>query len=68
VDVYGGPGAQRVVDRWAGDTFTQVLTRHGYVVFQLDNRGSGFRGTAFQAPIHGRLGLIETLDQTLGAR
>jgi dipeptidyl-peptidase-4 len=68
VDVYGGPGAQRVVDRWAGDTFTQVLTRHGYVVFQLDNRGSAFRGTAFEAPIHRRLGEVEVADQVQGAR
>ncbi len=68
VEVYGGPGVQRVLDNWTGNSFTQILTRAGYVVFQLDNRGSGFRGTAFQAPIHGRLGLIETLDQTLGAR
>jgi dipeptidyl-peptidase-4 len=68
VEVYGGPGVQRVLDNWTGNSFTQILTRAGYVVFQLDNRGSGFRGTAFQAPIHGRLGLIETLDQTLAAR
>jgi dipeptidyl-peptidase-4 len=68
VDVYGGPGVQRVVDNWTGGSFTQILTRAGYVVFQLDNRGSGFRGTAFQAPIHGKLGEIEVADQVLGAR
>ena len=68
VDVYGGPGAQRVVDKWAGDTFTQILTRQGYVVFQLDNRGSAFRGTAFAAPIHRRLGEAEVADQVEGAR
>ena len=50
VDVYGGPGVQRVLDNWTGSTFAQILTRAGYVVFQLDNRGSAFRGTAFQAP------------------
>jgi dipeptidyl-peptidase-4 len=68
VDVYGGPGVQRVLDNWTGSSFTQILTRAGYVVFQLDNRGSGFRGTAFQAPIHGKLGEIEVADQVLGAR
>jgi dipeptidyl-peptidase-4 len=68
VDVYGGPGVQRVLDNWTGSSFTQILTRAGYVVFQLDNRGSGFRGTAFQAPIHGKLGDIEVADQVLGAR
>jgi len=68
VDVYGGPGVQRVLNNWTGSSFTQILTRAGYVVFQLDNRGSASRGTAFQAPIHGRLGEVEVADQVLGAR
>ncbi len=68
VDVYGGPGVQRVLDNWTGSSFTQILTRAGYVVYQLDNRGSGFRGTAFQAPIRGKLGNIEVADQVQGAR
>jgi dipeptidyl-peptidase 4 len=68
VDVYGGPGAQRVLDNWTGGSFTQILTRAGYVVFQLDNRGTAFRGTAFQAPIHDKLGEIEVADQVQGAR
>jgi dipeptidyl-peptidase 4 len=68
VDVYGGPGVQRVLDNWTGSSFTQILTRAGYVVYQLDNRGSGFRGTAFQAPIHGELGDVEVADQVQGAR
>ena len=67
VDVYGGPGVQRVLDNWTGSSFTQILTRAGYVVYQLDNRGSGFRGTAFQAPIHGQLGAVEVADQVHGA-
>jgi dipeptidyl-peptidase-4 len=68
VEVYGGPGTQRVTDSWTGSSFTQILTRAGYVVFQLDNRGSASRGTAFQAPIHERLGEAEVADQVLGAR
>lgn len=68
IDVYGGPGVQRVLDAWTGATFTQILVRAGYVVFQLDNRGSAGRGTAFQAPIQGRLGQAEVDDQVRGAR
>ena len=68
VNVYGGPAHQEVLDQWRGDTFTQILTRAGFVVFQLDNRGSAFRGTAFQAPISGALGGVEVEDQVLGAR
>jgi len=68
LDVYGGPGVQRVLDNWTGSSFTQILTRVGYVVLQLDNRGSAGRGTAFQAPIHGKLGETEVADQVLAAR
>jgi dipeptidyl-peptidase-4 len=68
VSVYGGPGKQDVLDQWTGDSFTQILTRAGYVVFQLDNRGSAYRGTAFQSPLHGRLGEVEVADQVQGAR
>ncbi len=68
VDVYGGPGVQRVVNNWHGNLFTQILTRAGYVVFTLDNRGSAHRGTAFQNPIHDRMGVIEVADQVQGAR
>ncbi|MDP9007746.1 MAG: S9 family peptidase [Pseudomonadota bacterium] len=68
VDVYGGPGVQRVLNSWHGSSFTQILTRAGYVVFALDNRGSAFRGTAFQAPIHRKLGDVEVTDQVQGAR
>ena len=67
IDVYGGPGVQRVLNSWTGSSFTQLLTRAGYVVFQLDNRGTAFRGTAFQSPIHGKLGEIEVADQLVGA-
>jgi dipeptidyl-peptidase 4 len=67
VDVYGGPGVQRVLNNWHGSSFTQILTRAGYVVFTLDNRGSAFRGTAFQAPIHRKMGDVEVTDQVQGA-
>jgi dipeptidyl-peptidase-4 len=68
VDVYGGPGVQRVIDNWHGASFTQILTRAGYVVFTLDNRGSASRGNAFQDPIHDRMGNVEVADQVQGAR
>jgi dipeptidyl-peptidase-4 len=68
VYVYGGPGVQLVQNNWHGNSFTQILTRAGYVVFTLDNRGSAFRGTAFQAPIHGKMGDVEVVDQLQGAR
>jgi len=63
--VYGGPHGQSVTRRW-GSIFDQWLVRQGYLVFQLDNRGTGYRGTAFDAPIHKRMGSVEVRDQARG--
>jgi dipeptidyl-peptidase-4 len=65
VDVYGGPGVQRVTDSW-GNLFHQYLVQHGYVVFALDNRGTGLRGTRFETALGHRLGDIEVQDQVKG--
>jgi dipeptidyl-peptidase 4 len=70
VQVYGGPTVQVVERRWAAgsDLFKEYMAQHGYVVFELDNRGSSRRGRAFSDPIHGRLGDIEVRDQLEGIR
>ena len=65
VIVYGGPHGQRVTNRW-GNLFEQVLVDAGYVVFSLDNRGTDFRGTAFDAPIYRAMGTVEVDDQRTG--
>jgi dipeptidyl-peptidase-4 len=65
VHVYGGPGVQRVVNDWPSLTL-QLLAQAGYVVFELDNRGSGNRESAFEAPIRLRLGDVEVQDQLTG--
>ena len=72
VDTYGGPHFQYVRKDWMGGArasqgyFRQVLAQNGFVVFTLDNRGSGFRGDAFEAPIAGQLGRVEIEDQVRG--
>ncbi|MBC8025205.1 MAG: S9 family peptidase [Steroidobacteraceae bacterium] len=70
VDVYGGPGVQRISNAWGGP-FHQYLVQHGYIVFALDNRGSGMRGvrfeTAFITPTGRGLGVVEVKDQVRGA-
>lgn len=73
IDVYGGPGVQRVRRIWPGymrgteGFFQQYLAQNGYVVFTLDNRGSASRGVRFESPIHHRLGSVEVEDQVTGA-
>jgi dipeptidyl-peptidase-4 len=72
VDVYGGPGVQRVRRAWGGyprsneGFFRQYLAQHGYIVFTLDNRGSGFRGVKFESALYRRMGSVEVEDQVTG--
>ena len=72
IDTYGGPHFQYVKKDWLGGAraaqgyFRIVLAQHGFVVFTLDNRGSGFRGNAFEGAIAGRLGDVEIQDQLRG--
>jgi dipeptidyl-peptidase-4 len=66
VMVYGGPGVQMVLDAWAPRLLWQHLADRGFVVFQLDNRGSQGRGPGFQAPIYHQLGTVELEDQLAG--
>ena len=42
------------------------MANQGYLVFTLDNRGSGERGFAFESQIHRHLGDVEMEDQLTG--
>jgi len=66
VMVYGGPGAQSVMNSWTGANWDQVLAQRGYVIWQMDNRGSKGRGHAFETPIYHRMGKTELADQLEG--
>ena len=68
VVVYGGPGAQSVRNSWTGLTWEQSLAHKGFVVWQLDNRGSLGRGHKFESVIYHNLGEQETKDQQEGIR
>jgi dipeptidyl-peptidase-4 len=65
VEVYGGPGVETVRNEWY-DLESQLYAHRGYVVWQLDNRGSNGRGHAFEEPIYRELGKQEVADQRLG--
>ena len=66
VMVYGGPGVQTVLNEFNPRLLWQHLADRGFIVFQVDNRGSIGRGHGFDAPIHHRLGDIELEDQLHG--
>jgi dipeptidyl-peptidase-4 len=66
VMVYGGPGVQAVTNRWQGLSWDQVLAHKGFVIWQLDNRGSFNRGHQFESVTYHNLGAHELEDQKLG--
>jgi dipeptidyl-peptidase-4 len=68
VFTYGGPHVQVVVNAWGGNTalWNQLMAQKGYIIFSLDNRGSGGRGHVFEEPIHYHLGALELSDQLDG--
>lgn len=67
---YGGPGSQMVVNRWGGSRqmWHQLMTEKGYIVFCLDNRGTGGRGKAFKNLAYGDLSKWSVHDQIEGAK
>jgi dipeptidyl-peptidase-4 len=66
VQVYGGPDSQGVRNAWMGLDLDQVLANQGFVVWQVDNRGSSGRGHAFETPVYHKLGSVELADQVAG--
>ena len=47
---------------------TRFWPHRGFVIWQLDNRGSAGRGHAFETPIYHRMGKTELADQLEGIR
>lgn len=68
VYVYGGPHAQMITNSWydGASLWMNWMAEQGYIVFTLDNRGSGERGFAFESGIHRQLGTLEMEDQLSG--
>ena len=69
--VYGGPGAQTVMNQWGGSRqlwHTYLAEKHGVIVASVDNRGTGGRGKAFQDVPYQQLGQPEARDQIAAAR
>jgi dipeptidyl-peptidase 4 len=66
VQVYGGPGVQVIHNDWQGLNIGQVMAHKGYIVWEMDNRGSSGRGHKFEEPIFREMGTREVADQKLG--
>jgi dipeptidyl-peptidase-4 len=68
VMIYGGPGSQTVQNTWSGASWDQALAARGFVIWQLDNRGSLGRGHRWQSAVFHNLGAKELEDQKEGVR
>lgn len=68
VYVYGGPHAQMVRNDYKGgaSVWMYEAANRGYIVFTVDNRGSGNRGIEFEQAVFRDLGTVEMEDQLKG--
>ncbi|HEX8555852.1 MAG TPA: S9 family peptidase [Sphingomonas sp.] len=64
---YGGPGTGQQVTRGWNGALPQYLVDQGWIVFEIDNRGSYNRGKAFEDQIYHAMGTVEVADQLAGA-
>ncbi|MBM4174857.1 MAG: S9 family peptidase [Ignavibacteria bacterium] len=67
---YSGPGSQIVRNAWQGGQYLwyQMLAQEGYIIFMLDNRGTGGRGKSFKNIVYKKLGYWEVNDQIEGTK
>ena len=69
VFIYGGPRVgQSVLDVWPEHFWDQVLAQRGFVIWELDNRGTWGRGHRWESIIYHNLGAHELEDQKEGIR
>jgi dipeptidyl-peptidase-4 len=71
VYVYGGPGSQTVVNVWDSDSrrrqlWHEMMAQNGYIIFTVDNRGTGGRGKDWMKSVYRQLGEVEVQDQIAG--
>ncbi len=69
--VYGGPGAQNVVDQWGGRRalWHRWLANQGYLVVSVDNRGTPApKGRAWRKVIYGAVGELASAEHAAAVR
>jgi len=70
VPVYGGPHVQRVMDVWwtPADMRSTRFASEGFAMLKVDNRGSFYRGLAFEGAVKNCMGTVEVEDQVAGVQ
>ncbi|HSP87119.1 MAG TPA: S9 family peptidase [Ignavibacteriaceae bacterium] len=67
-DNYSGPGSQMVSDEWGFNLLQRMYAQNDYLIFWLDNRGTGGRGKSFENIVYKNLGYYEVKDIIEGAK
>lgn len=66
VDVYGGPGHNRVLMPMNTRLLDQWLADQGFVVVSIDNRGTPGRGRDWERAVYQKFGTVPLEDQVAG--
>jgi len=69
--VYGEPAGQTAVDKWGGQGYLwyQMLARQGYIVMNVDNRGTPApRGREWRKCVYRQIGILASADQAAATR
>ena len=67
IDVYGGPGSQKVNNKFELGWNAYLSSRYYVIVASIDGRGAGFYGENNLYAINRQLGTVEIEDQIKGA-
>jgi dipeptidyl-peptidase-4 len=60
--IYGGPGSQGVYDQFDASGWDQWLSQNGYIVIDVNNRGTNNYGRDFMKVVYKHLGKYESHD------
>ncbi len=60
--IYGGPGSQAVYDIFDANPFHQYLAQKGYIIVNVNNRGTANYGSHFMKQVYKQLGKWESND------
>jgi dipeptidyl-peptidase 4 len=60
--IYGGPGSQGVYDDFSPSGWNQWLSQNGYIVVDVNNRGTNNYGREFMKVVYKQLGKYESHD------
>ncbi len=66
--IYGGPGSQGVYDQFDASGWDQWLSQNGYIVVNVNNRGTNNYGRDFMKVVYKQLGKYESADFAAAAK